>query len=79
MLIPFAPAAKYFPENGIHSEVADSYRWSATIVFHFYMMTGRATSRKTRTSNIRQATIDTTKNSRSGRNTTQEVTPGRRY
>ena len=36
MLIPFAPAAKYFPENGIHSEVADSYRWSAIIVFHFY-------------------------------------------
>ena len=32
ILIPSAHAAKYFPENCRHSEVADPYRWSATTV-----------------------------------------------
>ena len=32
ILIPSAYAARYFPENCRHSEVADPYRWSATTV-----------------------------------------------
>ena len=32
ILIPSAHAARYFPENCRHSEVADPYRWSATTV-----------------------------------------------